>query len=388
MESNVVATYQEPTSTPQVVSVYITNEAPESVVTDDPLADMTDYNDTEEITEEVVEEKEEEPDKAPIQEPVHPRKSFFAGRHDSIILDGEEVVDPAEKIRKEVEEQEAQAIQEAVEETDEEPVAAFVEENDPDLSPVLLRILQRFNRKYEEWGDSCQFTPADEALSREQTALRYFREYLTITPWAMEPDFWEELLEANRFYLSRNPDLPVMNPNWFFDPNIPFADTIPSDEATRLSWRQKYFRRYFTFVTRPEMCPESTMRELGPEFMEMRKREKEIREQAEKQKDSQPAVDPAVDETQRDYPEGATPEQKQRIDAYRSDLSIPRGDLTWLEDREVHPELYKAPDKPYGDRTAPLPWAKKNPPSWEELRKTDFCHPLSHGSTIRMAEQP
>ncbi len=85
------------------------------------------------------------------------------------------------------------------------------------------------------------------------------------------------------------------------------------------------------------------------------------------------------------YPEGITDNQKRLLDALRANPEIPKGDLGWMEERILHPERFKAPNKPYGDRTAPMPWAQNDPADYETIKEApDFCHDLAHGSTVRM----
>ena len=376
LNSNVIITYQD-FSAPQPVSVpvFVTNASTES-------ADQ-------ESIEQGPAESEPEFDsptrtpvlpEAPQSVPAQPKaKAFFAGFDAPIIMDGEELLSPEEKTRREILQKEQKEIQKTLDRNAQSKDSPYVTEFDPELSPFLKDILTHFN---EEIKKRSHLDPEKECIdaemfSQEKHALAYLRAYIEAEPRFKDLSFWELVIEGLLdSHSRRGAGFPLDRPAFFFDTDIIVGYGRDSDfeDRTRL------LKMFVSYVTAPDRLSDPEMREGGKLFVMMKEQEKKIREKE--------ASELIQTESQEESEEEITFEQREQIEAIRNDPTISKGDLGWMEERILHPERFKDPNKPYGDRTAPLPWAKKNPPKYEEvISDPNFCHRLAHGSSIRSLKQ-
>ena len=371
LNSNVIITYQD-FSAPQPVSVpvFVTNASTEPA--------------EQESTE--AEPEFDSPTRTPVlpeapqSVPAQPKaKAFFAGFDAPIIMDGEELLSPEEKTRREIIQKEQKEIQKTLDRSAQTKDSPYVTEYDPELSPLLKDILIYFN---EEIKKRSNLDPEKECInaemfSQEKHALAYLRAYIEAEPRFKDLSFWELVIEGLLdSHSRRGAGFPLDRPAFFFDTDIIVGYGRDSDfeDRTRL------LKMFVSYVTAPDRLSDPEMREGGKLFVMMKEQEKKIREKE--------ASELVQTESREEPEEEITPEQREQIDILRNDPSIPKGDLGWLEERILHPERFKDPNKPYGDRTAPLPWAKKNPPKYEEvISDPNFCHPLAHGSSIRSLKQ-
>ena len=387
-DENVVTVYQDYASVqPESIPVFITNESTSAVI-----LEGDENNPTEQIP---PEEELESPTRFTLPNdlpspapPCSPKKWFTNLRNQPIIMDGKELLSPEEEARREVLRREKEEVERisAMEDQKSDDNSPYITEYDPELSPLLKQILHTFNTKYEEqnypYMDELRID--EEFFSQEKHALDYLRAYIEKDERCRDIEFWKVMVDGViHLFTFRSRHWKQEKPHCLFDVLTP--PIVPETEKRDRLRLLDSFIGYFNY---PNKLSDPTAREAGKIFMQMLEQEHKLIQQKEENggnETEQTEQNEAVDEA--DYPENITPVQKRLLDAMRSNPEIPEGDRGWLEERILHPERFKDPDKPYGDRTDPLPWAKKNPPSYEELiQDPDFCHPLAHGNSLKARE--
>ena len=383
-DENVVMMCQDCISTqPESIPVFITNESTSTVILE---------GDENNPTEKAQHEEELEsptrftlPDDLPSPAPPSTPKKWFTNlRNQPIMMDGKELLSPEEEARREVLRREKEEVERmsAMEDQKSDDNSPYITKYDPELSPLLKQILHTFNSKYEEqnypYMDELRIN--EEFFSKEKHALDYLRAYIEQDERCRDIEFWNVMVDGVIHLLTfRSRHWKQERPHFLFDVLSP--PIIPETEKRD---RLRLVGSFIGYFNDPNKLSDPTAREAGKIFMQMLEQEHKLIRQKEENSGNETEQTSPNEAVEADYPEDITPTQKRLLDAMRSNPEIPEGDRGWLEERILHPERFKDPDKPYGDRTDPLPWAKKNPLSYEELiQDPDFCHPLAHGNSLK-----
>lgn len=298
----------------------------------------------------------------------------FANRNDVIMMDGKELIHPKTLAKNKKIEEEKKFIQKVSEQLASHDDLG-VHEYDPELSPLLAQIMTNFKTAYE--GKRMPFVKfrVDETWSENSKALEYLRAFIETDERAKTIEFWDEIIDTSLWVGSRLQEQLYLDPDNLFYPKPHPVLNYPMEE------RLKTFLMFVKYAFTPEKANSYVRRELMNR-RELRQLEKEIHERDEEQaKQEQQKKEEKQENNEED--DKLTEIQRKTIEAIRNNPNIPKADMEWLEERVRHPERFKAPDKPYGDRTHPLPWAKKKPMSAEEvMNHPSYCKELPYGSKI------
>lgn len=261
------------------------------------------------------------------------------------------------------------------------PDGQYVHEYDPELTPLLHDILLLYRTKYQKqrYADVESLLVDEDMFSQEKHALDYLRAYIEQDERCRDLAFWDTLIDGiihlQRF---RNHHCVPESPRDLFDVETACRWGLDSDMSDRL----RLMRYHIWYFTDPDRNPEPTARDAGKQFMTILEMEKNNQETKSPDHNEGPV---AGDVPSSVFTDVDKEQQKDRFDSMTTIVSSTTEG--WLEERILHPEEFKDPTKPYGDRTAPMPWAKKNPKHWETLKEDDgFCHDMAHGKSIRMKD--
>lgn len=369
-------------------------------------------------------------------------RNFFGNRDDVIELDGEIVVSEQDKKRQERLEKEKKEMDEILERQGigtEEGEPADVEllrqwkkhpgfqykyEYDPELSPALEAIIDEYSSTFavlrEKAEDRHLFQPIPRKVAEDAYGLWALRLLLRIDERAADPGFWHTIFEEMLWFYDNMPkghDLRAyiehMNSlfdiqgeiPWYVKENYtPKKNDEPYDESdieiTFRLWRDMVFNTEYCCV-HGARCEEAKRYLKHKQEEAEREREEGRDRRAEEQRDgsAEAAEAPEAAEAAGDGGVGGTEPVTQvrpaqnRKPAAREDSGggsvMDHLDMTCEERMAKFPELSKAPGKPIGDRSDPMPWAVKNPPSWKEaVNSPVYCEELPHGRSIRSRETP